>query len=95
MNLNPTYEELAAILEIAETVRVTFRDGDIYDLKSISVAQDLDEQDPHASAIVVTPHQQCVRVRRSFGRGAAMFFILRDVQRVEDVETSRVLFQAA
>jgi len=88
-------EALENLLDTAENsiLRVRFNNGDIFDLRYFAVAQDLDEDLPHCSAMIVKlVHYPDDVYPKLHKEGNGLFFMLNEVVEVRDAESGKVLF---
>ena len=75
--------ELVELLEAraAETLRLTFIDGEVYELTAFSLHMD-DSEVPRASALVARRVAAGAKSARNFAAGKAMMFSLQEVKLV-------------
>lgn len=76
-------------------LRLHFVNGEIYELRGFSIAQDIGEEYPHCTGVLVVRIVQAPEEkRRLFPPEFALFFHLEDVILVQEVETEKTLFQS-
>ncbi len=81
------------LIEAGESVlRVHFTAGDIWDLSRFTVAQDMDEDSPHGTAMVIHHVDVPEDTRRLIKEGSGLFFMLKNIVKVTYTGTNKIIF---
>ena len=97
--MNPeAVERLVELLSNADEtkrlLRLRFVDDEVYDLMGFAVCQDLGEEYPHCTAVVVYPVRAPEHKLKHLSSDVAMLFRLNEIIEVQGAVTKELLFKS-